>query len=56
MVSPDLKDRMIKRLVDYHRNLIDRGFSGRVTMRYDRGVLQREVRKDESEKLMEDGL
>ena len=56
MVSRDLKVRTLKRLVEYHGRLIDRGFSGRVTMRYERGVLQPQVRKEQIETLTEETL
>jgi hypothetical protein len=53
MLNPtrDQKDRMLKRIIKYFEPLIERGFSGKVTTRFDRGHLQEYISRDETDKL-----
>ena len=50
-LRPDQKAKMLTRLAEYYGRLIDREFSGKVTMSFDRGFLQACVKRDETEKL-----
>lgn len=51
--TPEQKKKMLQRIEGYYSRLIDRGFSGKVTTRFDRGVLQEYISRDETDKLEE---
>ncbi len=51
MIDPEKKRRMLDGLRQYFADLIERGFSGRVTTRFDRGHLQKVISRDETDKL-----
>jgi len=49
--TPEQIERMLKRITQYYTPLIERGFSGKVTTRFDRGHLQEYISRDETDKL-----
>ncbi len=52
-VSPEQKRKMIQRLVDYYGQLIDSGFSGKVTTALDQGILQKDIRREQNDRFEE---
>jgi hypothetical protein len=44
---------MLQRIMDYFSLLIDRGFCGTVRTSFDKGMLQREIRREETDRMDE---
>lgn len=51
--TPEQIDKTLKKILQYYRPLIVRGFSGTVLTRFDQGLLQRDISRHETDKLEE---
>lgn len=42
---------MLQEIIQYYGALIDQGFSGKVVTSFDRGMLQKDIRREQNDRL-----